>query len=302
MPPSPQPTWDPKVSVRITTFNFEDFIQQAIESIFKQETNFDYEIIIGDDFSTDKTREIILGYQRKYPQAIRVLFYQKNMGARYNNHQLHRACRGEYVAVMDGDDYWTSPKKLQKQVDFLDAHPQCPMCFHNVHMYFIQTDRLRPYHQKEINPFLELPDLLHVNLIPTSSKMYRRMSLKEFPDWARPVPFGDWPMDIVMAQQGPIGYINEILGVYRIHKGGIWSLTKDNVFERQIHHAGADIRFFQAVNRYLNFKYNYIVDQEIAKRRAEIRECRIKKWKKLIVSLFPSLHRFFRSVKYRYIH
>ncbi|MEM6399437.1 MAG: glycosyltransferase family 2 protein, partial [Cyanobacteria bacterium P01_D01_bin.116] len=115
----------PMVSVSLVTFNHEKFIAQAIESVLLQEVDFSYEIIIGEDFSSDKTREIVIEYQKQYPDIIRLILPEENLG--YYGQKIFvqtlQACRGKYIALLDGDDYWTTPNKLQQQVDFLDNHP-----------------------------------------------------------------------------------------------------------------------------------------------------------------------------------
>lgn len=113
-----------KVSVCITTYNLESYIAQTLDSILRQETSFDYEVIVGDDFSTDRTREILLQYKAQYPDKIVLHFQEKNVGVNRNDYDLIHLAKGEYVAWCDGDDYWLTKDKLQKQVDILDANPE----------------------------------------------------------------------------------------------------------------------------------------------------------------------------------
>ncbi len=120
-----------KVSVLVVTYNHENYIVQAIDSILAQEVNFDYEILIIEDCSTDRTRSIVLDLQAKYPERIRLSLAEQNECSNKRFATEFLASPAEYVATLDGDDYWTSPHKLQKQVDFLDAHPECAICFHN---------------------------------------------------------------------------------------------------------------------------------------------------------------------------
>jgi len=126
----------PLVSVCIITFNQEEFVHEAIEGVLKQETTFPIELIIGEDCSTDRTREICEDYQKKYPRLIRVIAADKNMGATRNFLAVHEASSGKYIAVCEGDDYWTDPKKLQKQVGFLEVNNKYSICSHNAHRYF----------------------------------------------------------------------------------------------------------------------------------------------------------------------
>src|SRR5262245_24288404 len=121
-----------KVSVAMITYNHGNFIAQAVESILMQVVNFDYEIIIGEDCSTDETRNVVIEYRNRFPHRIKMLLHDKNVGLMQNFIQTIEACRGQYVALCEGDDYWTSPYKLQKQVDFLESHPEYAICFHNV--------------------------------------------------------------------------------------------------------------------------------------------------------------------------
>ena len=121
-----------KVSVTIITYNHEKFIRKTLDSVLMQKVNFQYEIVIGEDCSTDNTKKILLEYQNKHPGKIRLLLAENNQGLVRNFMQTYRACKGEYIATLDGDDYWISSRKLQKQVDFLDRHGDFSMCFHPV--------------------------------------------------------------------------------------------------------------------------------------------------------------------------
>ena len=132
-----------KVSVSVTAYNHEKYIAQAIDSILMQEVDFEYEIIIGEDYSADNTRNIVIDFQRRYPDKIKLILPQENLGYGGNKifDQTLQVSRGEYVALLDGDDYWTSPHKLRKQVDFLDSHPECSMCFHNAQVFYEDGSR-----------------------------------------------------------------------------------------------------------------------------------------------------------------
>src|ERR1700722_19282110 len=120
-----------KLSVCIFTFNHEHFIGQAIEGALGQKTNFDFEIVVGEDCSTDSTRTIVMHYQECYPGKIRALLNPGNLGMMANNSRTIMECKGEYIALLDGDDYWTYENKLQAQVDFLENNSDYVLCFHN---------------------------------------------------------------------------------------------------------------------------------------------------------------------------
>ena len=122
-----------KLSVAMITYNQERYIGQAIESVLAQRVNFDYEIVIGENCSTDGKREIVMDYQRRYPERIVLILRAAEPSALCGtSSRVLTACRGQYLTILEGDDYWTSVDKLEKQVDFLDAHPDCGLCCHRV--------------------------------------------------------------------------------------------------------------------------------------------------------------------------
>jgi len=123
---------DPLVSVIMVTYNHERYLAEAIEGVVRQEASFPIELLIGEDCSTDGTREIALTYQRRFPEMIRVITSAQNVGMHRNGARLMAADRGKYVAFCEGDDFWTSPHKLQWQVEILDAHQDLSGCFHRV--------------------------------------------------------------------------------------------------------------------------------------------------------------------------
>jgi glycosyltransferase involved in cell wall biosynthesis len=212
----------PKVTVAMTTYNHEKFIAQAIESVLMQETNFPIELIIGEDCSTDGTREIVKQFAMRRPDIIRPIFQERNVGMHANGDAVMKACRGEYIACLEGDDYWTSPQKLQKQVDFLDRHPDHSICgtrFMNVDGDNPTAAALPSPVQKESGT---LEDILRWNYLLTCSIVYRAALLTDLPPGLRDLHHGDMPRWVLLAQRGRIGYINEVMAAYRMHSGGVW--------------------------------------------------------------------------------
>ena len=218
------------VSVCITTYNHEQFIAQALDGVLSQQTNFDYEILLGEDQSSDRTREIAKEYAARHPERIRLFLhdyphdYQRNGGANNFVHNIKNA-RGKYIALLDGDDYWTSPQKLQKQVDLLEAHPECSGCFHNVLMdHEGAPEKNRLFHMAPLaKRYFGLKDIVSSHFIPTCSTVFRASMFAEFPDWYLEMPMGDWPLHILNAEHGPYAYLDEVMATYRIHGGGVWS-------------------------------------------------------------------------------
>ena len=245
---------DIKVSVCMITYNHEPFVRQAIDSVLMQEADFEYELVIGEDCSTDGTRQIVVGYARQYPSRIRLLLPEHNQGMIPNAVATLTACRGQYVALLEGDDYWTHPHKLQKQVDFLEAHPECSMCFHNAEVIYEDQSReprnYCPSGQKEISG---LEDILKEDFIPTCSVMFRRGVIRELPDWYHLVRMGDWPLLLLLAEKGKIGYIDDVMGVYRVHSGGTWSsLSRIEMFLEII-------KLYHYVDAHLGFRYERLI-------------------------------------------
>src|SRR6185436_18390622 len=138
-----------KVSVLMIAYNIERFIGQAIDSVLMQRADFDYEIVIGEDCSTDGTRDIVRQYAAEHPSKIRPILRVNNLGMNANFVATLQECRGTYIALLDGDDYWTSPYKLQRQVDFLDNHPEYSISFHNVTIVYEDRRPSHPFYMAE---------------------------------------------------------------------------------------------------------------------------------------------------------
>lgn len=250
-----------KVSVIVMTYNHANFITQALDSVLMQQVNFKYEILISEDCSTDGTREIVIGYQENFHQKIRLLLSEKNIHSNAIVVRGINAAQGEYIALLDGDDYWTSPSKLQKQVDFLDNHPECSMCFHNAQVFY-EDDTKEPWNWTPENQpeFSTLEDIWMGNFIATCSTMFRRGLFGKIPGWYDSFfPITDWPLHILNAEHGKIGYINEVMGAYRYHSGGLYSSFEE--FKK----LEKTLDFYKNINKDLNFKYDQIVNIAIAK-------------------------------------
>jgi glycosyltransferase involved in cell wall biosynthesis len=241
-----------KVTVLITTYNHAKYIACAINSVLMQQCPFNYEIVVIDDCSTDGTTEILVEYQKRFPDKIRLLLNEKN---ECNNTQWINAMQSstaEYIAYLDGDDCWISADKLVKQVCFLDDQLECAICFHNV-VVFAENGLETPYLHNDPaiqKKYSNLSDLLHANFIAGCAPMVRRALLTEFPEWFHTAIWGDWPLYILYAQQGSIGFIDEVMGAYRLHPEGFWNRLGK---KQQITEV---ISFLKQINLVLNFDYD----------------------------------------------
>jgi len=220
----------PLVSVCIQTYQHVNFIRDTIESALMQKTTFPVEILVGEDESTDGTREICVDYANKYPDRIRlflnerknVIYINGKPTGRWNFINNIKHARGKYVALLPGDDYWTSPDKLQRQVDFLESNPDYSMCFHRVNILEgsqfteSQIPRDRTGTTTTVN-------LARKNYIHTCSCLYRNHFPENFPTFFYSVPFLDYVIHLFISEFGKIMYFEEKMAVYRLHQGGIYS-------------------------------------------------------------------------------
>lgn len=215
------------LSVCLITFNQVSFIEQAIESVLMQKVNFDYEFVIADDCSTDGTQEVLLKYCRKYPSLIKLIQQTANVGAAKNWADLLTYPKSKYIAYLEGDDYWTDPYKLQKQIDFLEGNLMYSVCFHSVKLELADGSIVDDYLTKEVPSTTAGIDLLVGNYIHSPSVVFRNIKLEEFFDvMDLSAPAGDYILHYHNAQNGLIYKFPEIMAVYRYGVGS-WSSVLD---------------------------------------------------------------------------
>ncbi|MDI3520439.1 MAG: hypothetical protein PWR04_427 [Anaerophaga sp.] len=210
----------PLVSVWMITYNHERYIAQAIEGVLMQKTNFKIELVIGEDCSTDNTAQIIKEYEKKYPQIIKPRFNQTNLGVIPNMIKTLNECTGKYIALCEGDDYWTDPYKLQKQVDFLEDNREYSICFHNVKIKK-NGELIDDYITRDVPETTDIYELAKGNFMHTPSVTFRR-NWEKLPDWITKCSAGDYPLHMINAQYGKIKKFEDTMGVYRIHDSNMW--------------------------------------------------------------------------------
>jgi glycosyltransferase involved in cell wall biosynthesis len=216
-------TQPPLLSVCLITYNHVHYIRQAIEGILMQKVDFTWELIIADDYSTDGTREILLEYKNKYPDFITLILQPTNVGAYKNWMDLLNAPKSTYTAYFEGDDYWTDPKKLQKQIGFLESHPEYVLCFHPVVLQdendTIKADTMTkvPANHEQIESLA-----IHGNYIHTPSIVFRN-GMVTFPAEMSKSPIGDYYLYMLLAKHGNIKYLPDTMAVYRVHTQGAHS-------------------------------------------------------------------------------
>lgn len=217
-----------KVSVCMITYNHEAFITEALEGVFNQQCDFDIEVIISNDCSTDQTHKTITEFLKTNTRrniTVNYFNHTKNLGMIPNFKFTLKQCKGTYIALCDGDDYWTDPLKLQKQVDFLEANEEYNICFHKVQMLegaaFVE-DVIEKRFDAIANRPISRQDLLEQgNFMHTPSVVFRRQSL-DLPFEFYTSTIGDYFLHIINASNGYIHRIDEFMAVYR--KGvGVYS-------------------------------------------------------------------------------
>ncbi|MBK8465879.1 MAG: glycosyltransferase [Chloracidobacterium sp.] len=215
----------PKVSVVMITYNHEKFIAQAIEGVLMQKTDFPFELIIGEDCSTDGTRKIAQDFQQKYPETVRLLTPESNLGVGRNTVTCLNACEGQYVTFCEGDDFWTDPSKLARQIELLDDQPEAAICFHKVGMLDDITGENRGYFPDTtfIENRLSQKEVISKCWIATCSAMFRRKNMPLLDNGFAGLQICDWALFILLTRHGYVAYIDEVMAQYRVHGTGVWS-------------------------------------------------------------------------------
>lgn len=217
---------NPIVSVCCYTYNHENYIREALDGFLMQKTNFPFEILIHDDASSDETAGIIRMYQEKYPDLIKAVYQTENQysqGKRFLPF-LFKMAQGKYIALCEGDDYWTDPLKLQKQVDFLESHPECSLCCHRVlrkSEFLHEKDYLHPKY--DTDQIFTKDRMYGRYILQTCTLVFRNIQVDEFSKFYPEFKVGDYPLFYFYAQLGHIGYLHDVMAVYRIHKNGVSS-------------------------------------------------------------------------------
>ncbi|ASB50954.1 glycosyltransferase family 2 protein [Alkalitalea saponilacus] len=251
----------PLVSICCMAYNHEKFIKEAIEGFLMQKTNFPFEIVIHDDASTDKTAEIIKSYEEKHPELFVTKYQtvnQYSQGLKPTVHFLYPKARGKYIALCEGDDYWTDPYKLQKQVDFLEENAEYVICFHNAKINK-HGELLDDYITRKVPETTDILELAKGNYMHTPTVIFKR-KWQELPDWFSKCSAGDYALHMINAQFGKIKKLDDVMAVYRVHGSNIWANQKTNEMAINIHKY-LDVmldKFPDEVNSIILKRYNAI--------------------------------------------
>lgn len=215
------------VSICMITYNHEKYLKKAIDGVLMQKTNFDFELVIANDNSPDATVAIVEEYIQSHPSGHKIKFLNNkaNLGMMPNFINAIENCHGKYIALCEGDDYWTDENKLQKQVDFLEKNSDYAICFHHVNIDnngTISEDTIT----KKVPQKTTIKNLSKGNYIHTCSVVYRNHLFGEFPDYFYKAPVGDYFLHLLNSRHGNIYCINELMANYRVHDTSYWSSKK----------------------------------------------------------------------------
>ncbi|GAB2776589.1 glycosyltransferase involved in cell wall biosynthesis [Hymenobacter luteus] len=292
-PTAPNSERVPLVSVWLITYNHEPYIAQAIEGVLMQKTTFAVELVIGEDCSSDRTREIVLAYKEKYPDRIKLFLSPENLGMVPVLEPTFAMCRGKYVAMLDGDDYWTDSQKLQKQIDLMEADATCNISFHSVQVYDESSGRYTlPPHPawSSVSQGLDLHEFIHLgNPIYTVSAIFRRLT-PELPAYYYQLPYPDLAIYyLVLAAGGRACYLPEVMGVYRRHAKGAFT-GASWLKKRQ-----DSLLFFNILQQHLPARYQ---QQLAVERQLILYELLFTKLKR---GKMKAAYRYFQSIDWSYV-
>lgn len=262
----------PLVSVIMITYNHGKYIEEAINGVLNQKTNFEIELIIANDNSSDDTDSIISLVLKKHPFKKSIKYHKQvnNIGMMPNFLFSYGIATGKYIALCEGDDYWTDNFKLQKQIDILEANQEYSFCYHRVNILSADGN----FHAEENNTILEpriyySSDLAVKNFIHTPSVVFRKIyDVSQLPKWFINTPVGDYPLHMLHSKNGPIYYLPDVMAVYRIHYAGVWSKKTDlfriekwtEMLQNLITEFTNDDKIYQLLATQLSNNYNHLFE------------------------------------------
>lgn len=317
------------VSITCITYNHEKYIKDAIEGFLMQKVDFPIEIIIHDDASTDRTADIIREYEKKYPDIIKPIYQKENQFSKEGARRIYRdfvwnKVKGKYIAICEGDDFWTDVYKLQRQVDYMEQNPDCSLCVHSAYIY--KDGKKSRIHQSAFdNKIFTVEEIIQGGnggggLFPTSSMLYPAVLMDNLPDFLKIAPTGDYPLTIFLSLRGKVYYIDKPMSVYRVGVVNSWSSKRREwSIEKQVDYSNKVINLLMEINQYTKYKYDTVIKKVIHQKQFTIllkqkkyREAKLKypenylnldtknKAKILIKQYFPGIANFLGKLKRKY--
>ena len=264
----------PLVSVCTLVYNHEPYLRQCLDGFVMQKTNFAFEVLVHDDASTDNSAEIIREYTDKYPHIFKPIFQLENQyskGVRVNAMYQYPRIKGKYVALCEGDDYWTDPSKLQRQVDFMESHPDYSLCFHNAMVLNERIEvkeRIHSFCYFKGDQTISTERLIEDWCIPTASILFRKSSFDqvELPRFFS----GDYTLELALASVGKLHYIDHYMSVYRLNNGGVSSKISFKKWSSQL------FKLLDWYDEYTDRRYHAAIVRRVNEVKKNIRYIRLK--------------------------
>lgn len=255
----------PDVSIAMVTYNHENYIEQAVRSVMNQKCDLSIQLIVGEDCSTDGTKKILLELKKVYGNKLKLILNKFNLGPQKNFWQTISECNGKYVMILDGDDYWISEDKIQKQYEFMTENPNCSVSWHQAYVFHENKTKKSfiTHSTDKYKKTLDINTLIFIDFMPTSSLMFKNNLFNNIPQWFYNLPMADYPLNLLNAQFGDLGYVEGILSARRIHDGGIWGPHKE---AKRIFHLESFIEFLWKFNKYTSEIYHETIIASILKK------------------------------------
>ena len=264
------------VSIHCLAYNHEKYIAQALDSFLKQKTNFRFEVLLHEDASTDNTANIVREYERRYPDIIKPIYQTENQYSQHVNiwkkYQLPRI-KGKYIALCEGDDYWIDPYKLQKQVDYMETHPECTLTFHNavivnpngdvIKKSFLPKNEFYSCYFKDVSSVYTADDMIKLDFAPTNSLMYRAEYAGEYAEFydKRERVCGDLIMRIFYSSFGYAYYFSDKMSAYRMGVAGSASQRANASDEAMIKTLNGHLEILNDFDLYTNGRYAKSIEE-----------------------------------------
>lgn len=285
------------VSICCITYNQENYIKDTLDGFLMQDTNFEYEIIVHDDASTDNTAKIIEEYKKKYPNIIKTIYQTENQYSK--NRKVFpiamEKAKGKYIAICEGDDYWTDCNKLQEQVNYLEANPQCTLCFHAYTIVDKDKKELRTINNYIDNCKVSMQDMIlgGGGFCATASLIFPTRLIKKLPRYYWECSVGDYPLQLYLASQGYTYYINKNMSAYRTNLETSWTGKLLNNSDKQlrtkkiVNHYNDIINMLKTFDEDNEYTYTNYINQAVLNL-------------EVIIHLQQEEYWIFKDKKYRY--
>ncbi len=308
------------VNIICDTYNHEKYIADALESFVMQKTNFAFEVLVHDDASTDRTAEIIRDYEKRYPDLIKPIYETENQYSKEDG-SLERIqygrVKGKYIALCEGDDYWTDEYKLQQQYDYMESHQECSLVAHLALTDDLRKHKMRPYTNYDFssprNCELSAEQVIKKHILfPTASMFFRKIHYDINADFLKTVRNYDYVYKILFATEGTVYVIPKVMSVYRLGVKGSWTERvgwDDNAI---IEHLKNSIEILEQINKYREYKFDDAIKHEILRRKfitlvklADIQKLKeppyVRLYKKLPIKkkIGIYLHKYFPTIYFR---